>query len=136
MASVDSLSILITASTTTAKGKIDALTKSLWQLSMAIDSLDVSKFQSLADFTGELSQSLSGLKGVGVKEIKALSKSLNDISTQKDPFKPIAQGAEEVAKEAQKVTENTDQVSEGLGRIIQSLNILNGHTHCKGRKKN
>lgn len=120
MASVDSLSILITASTTTAKSKIDELTKSLWKLSMAIDSLDVSKFQSLADFTGELSQSLSGLKGLGVKEIKALSKSLNDISTQKDPFKPIAEGAEEVAREAEKITENTDQVSEGLGRINTS----------------
>ena len=120
MASVDSLSILITASTASATTKIQALTKALTEMATAINALDVSKFERLSAATGELSQSFSNLKGLGVKEIKAIAKATQGLSDQKKSLDPVAKAAENVAEKVQKATENTDKIADGLAKVDTS----------------
>lgn len=117
MASVDSLSILITASTTSAVKKIDALTESLYYLKEAINRLDVSKFETLASATQSLSQGLSGLKGAGVKQIEKAAKALDNVSTKETSFEAVAKGAEKLAVESKETAQNIDEVSNSFGKF-------------------
>ena len=120
MASIDSLSIRISASTTDAQKKVDALVKSLDALVVAIDKLDVSKFEILSQTMNDLSQSFQGLKGAGVKQIEKAAKALKNIESQKESFEPIKKGAEEVSQATQKISENADKVKEGFSSIDSS----------------
>lgn len=117
MASIDSLSIRISASTSDAQKKVDALVKSLEALVGAIDKLDVSKFEVLSQTMNDLAQSFQGLKGAGVKQIEKAAKALKNIEAQKESFEPIRKGAEEVSKATQKISEDADKVSEGFNHI-------------------
>ena len=120
MASVDSLSIQITASTTSAKKKVDELVVSLNALVSAINQLDTSKFDSLSTSVNTLSQGLSGFKGTGVKQIQKVAQALHEVSTEKGAFKPIIQDAEQVNEKSKEITANTEQVSEGFRNIDTS----------------
>ena len=120
MASVDSLSIQITASTTSAKKKVDELVVSLNALVSAINQLDTSKFDSLSTSVNTLSQGLSGFKGTGVKQIQKVAQALHEVSTEKGAFKPIIQDAEQVNEKSKEITANTEQVSAGFRNIDTS----------------
>ena len=122
MASIDSLSIQITASTGSAVTKIKALTKELVKLGIAIDALDVSKFETLSNATNSLSQGLAGLKGASVKSIEKAGKALanlNDVS-KNDATKSVKKGLDDVSQEAQKVAENTEEVNESMKNMDPS----------------
>ena len=88
MASVDSLSIQITASATSATTRINELCASLDKLVGAINQLDVSKFVTLAEVTDSLSQSLASLKGTGVKQVQKLAKASAEVPTSGLPRVP------------------------------------------------
>ena len=120
MASVDSLSIQITASTTSAQKKVDALVKSLQNLSTAINGLDVSKFETLSNTVAGLSSNLSSINGAGVKSIKDLGKALNQVSTTKNPLEPIVNSSEKVATEAQAAAEGISEIPEQLNEVNES----------------
>ena len=120
MASVDSLSILITASTASAVTKVEALTKSLEGLASAIDALDVSKFESLANAVTDLSNGFAGIKGGAAKDIGKIAKAVSNVAEQKDAFDPIKKGAEETAEETKKVAENADKLSAATNKIDTS----------------
>ena len=117
MASIDSLSILITASTASAETKIKALTKALQDMATAINALDVSKFERLSAATGELSQSFSNLKGLGVKEIKAIAKATQSVEQSKGALDPVAKAAENVAEETKEISTNTDMAAESIKKF-------------------
>lgn len=117
MASVDSLSILITASTGSAVTKVEALTKSLEGLASAINALDVSKFESLANAVTDLSNGFAGIKGGAAKDIGKIAKAVSNVAEQKDAFDPIKKGAEETATETKKVAENADKLSAATNKI-------------------
>ena len=116
MANIDTLSIQITASTKTAKDKIDALTKSLGALSKAIDSLDTSKFETLAAATGDLSQGLQGLKGSGVKQIEKVGKAINSVNeaASKDTLENVANDVKKVSDKSKAASENIESVNTSL----------------------
>ena len=120
MPSIDSLSITITASTASAKTRIEELTEALGKLNTAIAALDVSKFEKLADVTNDLSQGFANLKGMGVKEVKAIAKAIQTVSSEKGSLDPVAKSAEKVVEKTQQISENTEKVSEGLGKIDSS----------------
>lgn len=117
MASIDSLSILITASTASATTKIQALTKALTEMGAAINALDVSKFERLSAATGDLSQSFSNLKGLGVKEIKAIAKATQSVEQSKGALDPVAKAAENVAEETKEISANTDMAAESIKKF-------------------
>ena len=117
MASVDNLSIQITASTKSAKDKVDALCASLSRLATSINALDVSKFETLSASVNSLSQGLSGLKGSSVKQVTKMSDALKSVSAESTAFEPIVKGVEQVATEASKAAQGEDQIAEGLKKI-------------------
>lgn len=117
MASVESLSILITASTKQAKDKVDALVESLNRLVAAIDLIDTSKFTALSAAADSLSQSMSGISSETAKDLENIAKSLKDISVNKDAFEPIKQGAQGVVEETKAVSESAEQIDADLRDI-------------------
>jgi len=114
MASVDSLSILITASTASATTKINALTKALGELSAAINGLDVSKFESLAAATGDLANNLSGIKGNAAKDIQKISESIKTASEDKAPFEGVKKSVEDVAEKSKEAVTGVEQIDQTL----------------------
>ena len=118
MASVDSLSIQITASTASAKEKVDALVKSLNALVTAINGIDASKIDALASSTNNLANGLAGLKGTNIKTITKIGDALNDISTKgTTALEPVVQSAEKLTEETAAITEEAGKVSEGFASI-------------------
>ena len=139
--SVDSLSIQITASTKSAKDRVDELCKSLENLVSAINSLDTSKFEALSNQANALSQGLAGLKGSGVKQVEKMAQALHAVAGEKNAFDPIVQGEQKVAEEAQNATKSEEeivdglrkldatpleQVSDSIGKVSDSLNSTSG----------
>ena len=117
MASVDSLSILITASTGSAITKVTALTKSLKELSTTIDGLDVSKFESLAAAVGELGNNLSGIKGNAGKDIQKISDAVETASKEKAPFDGVKKSVEDVAQKSKEAVTGVEKIEETLNAV-------------------
>lgn len=117
MASVDSLSILITASTGSAITKVTALTKSLKELSTTIDGLDVSKFESLAAAVGELGNNLSGIKGNAGKDIQKISDAVKTASEEKAPFDGVKKSVEDVAQKSKEAVTGVEKIEETLNAV-------------------
>ena len=119
MANVDSLSIQITASTASAKQRVDALVASLNNLVTAINGIDSSKIESLALAVNNLGNGLSSLKGTNIKSITKVADALNEVNTKgSTAFEPIVQGAEQLAEE-------TSAVSQGVEKVNTDLTSLN-----------
>ena len=110
--SVDSLSIQITASTKQAKDKVDALCTSLNALVVAINALDVSKFETLSAAVNGLSQGLSSIKTSGVRSVEKMAEAIDSVQSKSQAFDPIAQGAEKVVTATEEATKSTEQVAE------------------------
>lgn len=117
MASVDSLSILITASTGSALTKVNALTASLKELSKAIDGLDVSKFETLANAVGELGNNLSGIKGNAGKDIQKISDAVETASKEKAPFDGVKKSVEDVAQKSKEAVTGVEKIEETLNAV-------------------
>lgn len=119
MASIDSLSIQITASTGSAVTKVKALTKELVKLGIAIDALDVSKFETLSNAANGLSQGLAGLKGAGVKQIEKVGKAINSMNeaAQKDTL-------DAVSKDVKKVSDKSKEASEDIGKVSANIESI------------
>ena len=118
MASIDNLSIQITASTKSAKDKVDALVKSLNDLVTAINSLDTSKIQSLALAVDQLGSAMSALKGTSAKSLTKYVDALNNASSAgKKAFDPIVQSEEKVAEKTEQIAAGAEKVSENLKSI-------------------
>lgn len=122
MPSIDTLSIRISASTTDATTKVNALTKALESLVSAIDRLDVSKFETLSNAVDTLSQGISGLKGAGVKQIEKVGKAINSVneSAQKGTMDVVAKDVEKVSEKAKSATENLENVGTTFSRFDTS----------------
>lgn len=112
MANVDSLSILITASTTSAQRKVDELVESLNKLVTAINKIDMGKFEVLASATNSLSEGLKGLKGASAKSLTKVAEALNSVSAQKGAFDPIVEGEAKVAEESKAAAAGIKKVDE------------------------
>ena len=118
MASVDSLSIQITASTASAKERVDALVKSLDSLVSAIDRIDSSKITSLASSVSSLGEGLSLLKGSSIKNISKIAETCDEISTKgKEAFEPMIQDAETLAEETSAISESVEKVNTEVGNL-------------------
>lgn len=128
MASIDSLSIQITASTASAKTKVEALTKALNELGASINALDVSKFETLANAMGSLSSGLAGLKGAGVKQIEKVGKAINSVNeaAQKDTLDTVAKDVQKVADKSKEASGSLGEVGASFGKFdTSSLETIN-----------
>ena len=110
--SVDSLSIQISASTKSAKDRVDALCTSLNELVTAINALDVSKFDALSNATNSLAQGLAGIKSSGIRSVEKMSEAIDHVQSKSQAFDPIAKGAEKVTVATEEATKSTEQVVE------------------------
>lgn len=119
MPSIDSLSIQISASTADANRKIKALTDSLNNLANAINSLDVSKFETLSNVTNSLAQGLTTLKGAGVKQIEKVGKALDSMnsSAQKDTMGAVVNDVQKVADKSREASGNIEKVHDSFSKI-------------------
>lgn len=122
MPSIDTLSIRISASTADAKTKVDALTKSLEGLVKAIDSLDVSKFDTLSTAVGALSEGLAGLKGSNVKQISKVGQALNSVNeaAKNDSMGAVAKEMDKVSSKSKEAAESVETVSKDFGKFDTS----------------
>ena len=118
MASIDSLSIQITASTKSAKDKVDALVSSINNLVVAINSIDASKVTSLASSVSSLGNGLSLLKGANVKTITRIAEGLNNIATTgRTAFDPVVESEKKVEAETAGISQSLEQVNTDLKSI-------------------
>ena len=141
-ASVDSLSIQITASTKSAKDRVDDLCASLVRLSSAISALDTSKFETLAASATNLSTGLAGLKGSNVNQVTKMATALKNIALNDQAFESVvdkavqgfsqmgadatkaAQGEEEIVQATQKLDATPlEDVSEALKRVSDNMGV-------------
>ena len=118
MASIDNLSIQITASTKSAADKVDALVKSLNELVKAINSIDTSKIQSLASSVDQLGSAMSSLKGTNAKSITKYVEALNNVSNVgKKAFEPIVESETKVATKTEELAASAEKVNTNLKGI-------------------
>lgn len=119
MPSIDTLSIRISASTSDANTKVAALTESLGKLVDVINALDVSKFETLASATDNLSKGLTGLKGAGVKQIEKVGKAINSVNeaAQKDTLDSVAKDVKKVSDKSKEASENIESVGNNFGKF-------------------
>ena len=119
--SVDSLSIQITASTKTAKDRVDALCESLNRLATTINALDTSKFTTLADAANNLSNGLAGLKGTGVRQLEKMGQALKTATSETKAFESVVdatvQGFSQLGSSAEQATQSEEKVVEGIKKL-------------------
>jgi len=122
MPSIDSLSIRISASTSTAKTKVEELTRALEGLVAVVNQLDGSKFETLASATGNLAQNLSSLKGAGTKELKAIVKAIDSTSeaAQNNTVGTLGKDFNKVGEASKRAAENVEEASNAFRNVDTS----------------
>ena len=118
MPNVDSLSIQITASTASAKQRVDALISSLNNLVKAIAQIDTTKMDTLANSVDTLANGLSGLNATSASGITAVADALKTVTAVgNNAFAPVIQGAKDLAEETATITENAGALNDDFSDI-------------------
>ena len=119
MASIDSLSIQITASAQSAQKKVDDLVASLERLVKAIDSIDTTKIDRLSGAVDSLSQGLLSMKGAGVKQIEKVGKALTSVNetAKNDSLGAVAEDVKKVSQKSKDAAESVRGLNTSFGNI-------------------